>query len=415
MFAARINLRFARFVFLVAAALLSPFFDYPESASGSRGSRPDYGQQIAIWKPEEPLGTPRAWHAAVLLLDGRVLVVGGYNGQYLASAELYDPVTGKWTLTGSMNEPRRAFSATLLADGRVLAAGGRFHDGTTYQYLASAELYDPSTGEWTRVAPMKSPRQYHTATLLGNGQVLVTGGYFRDGEGYFHHHDSAEFFDPQTGTWLSAESMSAARGDHTATLLEDGRVLVAGGMNTQFLSSAELFDPADGSWIPVGSMATARRAHSASLLKNGSLLVAGGYNGEYLASAELYDPADGVWISASSMEASRDDHSATLLLDGRVLVAGGSSEQYPAQAETYNPVTNTWVQAGALAEPREWHTATRLPDGRVLVTGGCHFDGSWKHLESVEIFQEVFLEKRLYLPVVQFLRQERSPFIGSWP
>ncbi|MGH8094559.1 MAG: kelch repeat-containing protein [Chthoniobacterales bacterium] len=179
------------------------------------------------------LATAREFHTATLLPNGMVLVAGG-NGNFLASAELYDPATGTWTATGSLATARALHTATLLPNGMVLVAGGVGNPG----YLASAELYDPATGTWTATGSLATGRDYHTATLLPNGMVLVAGGSDNNALA------SAELYDPATGIWTATGSLATARYYHTATLLSNGMVLVAGGVdNTNSpLASAELYD-----------------------------------------------------------------------------------------------------------------------------------------------------------------------------
>jgi len=181
-----------------------------------------------------------------LLPNGKVLVAGGYNdtylGSYLPSAELYDPVTGTWTPTGSMNIARECHTATLLSNGQVLVAGG-YNDN----YLSSAELYDPATGTWTPTGSMTAARMLHTAALTPNGQVLVAGGC--------NSVSDAELYDPATGMWTPTGLMISVRVSHTATVLTNGQVLAIGGYDyTNLLSSAELYDPATGTWTNTGAM-----------------------------------------------------------------------------------------------------------------------------------------------------------------
>jgi hypothetical protein len=191
----------------------------------------------------------RLHHAAALLSDGKVLVVGGNPWQSpdpndrLASAELYDPGTGTWTAAGSMNEPRAYVTAVLLRDGRVLVAGGVVH-------IASAELYDPASGTWTPTGNSDIRDRIATYTLLRDGRVLAVGACCDDPE--FRAH-AAELLNPVNGTWTATTSMDEAQFGHTATLLTDGTVLVAGGLvqetpgNETPLASAELYDPGSGS------------------------------------------------------------------------------------------------------------------------------------------------------------------------
>ncbi len=174
--------------------------------------------------------------------------------------------------------------------------------------------------------------------------------------------------------------MKTARYGHTATLLANGKVLVAGGGNdtNSYLTSAELFDPATGTWTPTGSLGTARYGHTATLLANGQVLVVeGAYLSDFAGSAELYDPATGVWSPTASLTNAPEGYTATLLANGKVLVAGGSyydinvNSIVSTSAELYDPATGVWTTTGSLGAPRDdGHTATLLANGKVLVAGG---------------------------------------------
>ena len=317
-------------------------------------------QGVGVFTPTGSLSTARDSHTATLLANGKVLVAGGESGGYaFASTELYDPATGVWTPTGSMKTAREGHTATLLPNGKVLVAGGYYYDvNGNYVLLASAELYDPATGTWTPTANLKAARDGHTATLLPNGKVLVAGGYkvievVVDGiptsEGI--SLASAELYDPATGVWTPTANLKAARDGHTATLLPNGKVLVAGGEE----EVEELL---------------------ISDLSSGALL---------LASAELYDPATGVWSPTGSLGNQRASHTATLLANGQVLVAGGNAGRYTfASTELYDPATGVWSPTGSLIASRYSHTATLLANGQVLVAGGSDINGAV--LASAELY-----------------------------
>lgn len=192
---------------------------------------------------------------------------------------------GSFIATGSLSQPRRLHTATLLPDGRVLVCGGIYNAPTTTisldpssQAIASAEIYDPGTGTWSLTAPLQTGRWLPTATLLQNGTVLVTGGYHQT-LGYLA---SSEIYDPATGSWTRVGDMQVARNAHSATLLQDGRVLVAGGvLNDAPVASVEIYDPTTRTWSAAASMAFARTWHSASLLADGRVLVMGGWGGNH--------------------------------------------------------------------------------------------------------------------------------------
>ncbi len=327
------------------------------------------------WSPAGSMASVRYGHTATLLSNGKILMAGGTNGVYLASAEVYDPGTGIGASTGSTASARYGHTATLLSNGKVLVAGG--HSGSGI--LATAEVYDPGTGTWTSTGSMASTRYTHTATLLPNGKVLVSGGW--NGSYLF----STEVYDPGTGTWTSTGSMASARRMHTATLLPNGRVLVSGGRNSNsnILASAEVYDPGTGTWTSTGSLASARYSHTATLLSNGKVLVAGGGDSILLSSAEVYDPVTGTWASTGSMASTRWVHTATHLSNGKILVAGGMSSGDLSSAEVYDPVTGTWASTGSMTSARYGHAATLLNNGNVLVSGG---DNGSSILATAEVY-----------------------------
>jgi len=232
---------------------------------------------------------------------------------------------------------------------------------------------------WVTTGSLTTARSLHTATLLPNGKVLVAGG----GDSNSNPLSSAELYDPSSGTWTNTGSLTTARYLHTATLLPNGKVLVAGGGGGG--NSAELYDPSSGTWTNTGSMTAERYTHTATLLPNGKVLVAGGYGSGAPSSAELYDPASGTWTNTGSLTAARDDgSSATLLPNGKVLVAEGLGlGGFLSSAELYDPTAGTWTATGSLTNARDQHTATLLPNGKVLVAGGFNSDNV---LSSAELY-----------------------------
>jgi N-acetylneuraminic acid mutarotase len=332
------------------------------------------------WISTGSLNIPAADHTATLLPDGKVLVAGGFWEKYgfHETAQLYDPVTGSWSIMGSLETPRSDHTATLLPDGKVLVVGG----ATVWnQPLQSAELYDPNADMWSTNDGLVAARYGHTATLLSNGKVLVAGGASNNDDPP-STLASAELYDSATGTWSVTGDLNTQRYRHTATLLPNGKVLVTGGHHGLFVSlnTAELYDPATGTWSSTGSLNIDRTGHTATSLPNGKVLVAGGFNVignrfNLLNSVELYDSATGTWSVTGNLNIPRSDHTATLLSNGKVLVAGGDVYgAWPAislnTAELYDPATGIWSVTNNLNTSRRGHTATLLPNRKVLIAGG---------------------------------------------
>ena len=290
-------------------------------------------------------------------------------------------VPGAFTATGNMIVPRTLHSATLLVDGRVLIAGGVTGSyRTVISTEASAEVYDPVTQAFTPTGTMTTPREEHTATLLPNRKVLIAGGRFRKAS-ILSALSSAEIYDPATGTFSPAGNMTTARAFHTATLLSDGRVLIVGGIGDGFrsLKSAEVYDPTTGTFTAVSEMrflstSFSAFADAATLLPNAKVLIINGNVSGDLGSAELYDPSAAVFSPTGDAIPGYSFDTATLLPNGKVLVAGGSSG-YKAtdRAELYDPATGVFAAAGNLAFAQFDSATVLLPDGTVLLTGG--YDG----------------------------------------
>jgi hypothetical protein len=329
------------------------------------------------------MATARAEHTATRLLDGRVLIAGGFPS--FITAELYEPAQQAFKWIPDMRYGRRAHTATLLCNltappcgnDKVLIAGGVDQSGIS---LSAAELFLPASATFTLIHPMTTARTGHTATLLLKANhVLIAGG---DSAG-----NTAELFDPATQTFTRIGTMNQPRVAHAAVLLTDGRVLITGGDPAG--NTAEIYDPKTGRFSLTGPMLQSRHSHTATLITGGNVLIAGGYTSnstEPLSSAEIYDPTKGRFFALPPMIYPRADHTATALLDGTVLFAGGSRQiakntgpcgsptfLYPNNSvERFSPATRqfTLVSADSLAVPRYGQTATLLPTGDVLVTGG---------------------------------------------
>lgn len=349
-----------------------------------------------VWVTTGSLNVARAGHAATLLPSGKVLVVGGDS----RTSELYDPATGKWTLSGALGVSRYDVTVTLLNNGQVLAVGGDRDESSAQSLglLGTCELYDPATGTWRRTGSLDTPRAGFTATLLPNGEVLVAGGVDNADKPL----DTAEIYDPINGTWRYTGSFAGARFDHAATRLADGRVLIVGGSDDDFfltaIGGATIYDPITGTWSSVGGLYTPRAQPTATLLANGDVLVAGGFDDLYdtpppgvehvsYALADLFDPM-AHWSTTAPMHARRDAHTATRRPNGEVLVTGGydlNTYTELASAELYDPSVGTWHAAASMRDARRNHTATLLADGRVLVVGG--YGAGNVPLASAEILQ----------------------------
>jgi N-acetylneuraminic acid mutarotase len=339
------------------ATSVSPGSTTISAAVGLVGGTASLTVVANAWTPTGSLKTGREGHTATLLPNGTVLVTGGDIDSLLDktnSAEIYNPVSDVWSPTGSLPVAVVGQSATLLQNGKVLVAGGLVNQfelsGTT-----SAELYDPATGTWTLTGSLPIPIFNVPATLLQNGQVLlgnselydpVAGTWSATGSLHFANDGlgtltllpngkvlatdgiNAELYDPVAGTWSLTGNLTTPRSaSFTATLLSNGMVLVAGGVSAgdTDLAAAELYDPVAGTWSATGSLTTARAAHTATLLPSGQVLIAGGIatGGGVTSSSELYDPVAGTWSPTGSLGTARDGHTATLLQNGVVLVTGG--------------------------------------------------------------------------------------------
>lgn len=312
----------------------------------------------------------RAAHTSTLLANGTILLTGGFAGgeSALASAELFDPHTHTFTSTDTMSVSRQSHTATRLPNGKVLIAGGFNGD-----YLASAEIYDPETGKFTPTSSMETARSGHIAILLNNNKVLLAGG---TGVGW-SFLDSAELYDPESNTFSATGNMTLPRESHTATLLNNGAVLIAGGHEGRrsaitIYDSAELYDPSSGTFSQTGSMTIRRHKHDATLLADGRVFISGGSDerdaqGAYR-STEIYDPSTGAFTSAGDMHSTRYKHTRTSLLleNGHVLLIGGASTP-----EVFDPYSGTFYQlTNSVKSTQLFATATLLMGHELLFAGG---------------------------------------------
>jgi hypothetical protein len=323
------------------------------------------------------MATPRVEHTATLLSDGKVLVAGGFGGpaqtEPLASAELYDPSTGVFSPTGNMTKARASHTATLLADGRVLIAGGEI-DTQTGTFDASAEIYDPAAGTFSATGNMISSGASQSVLLPDNRIFIAARG-------------NAEVYDPASGTFAltgpytnaTVGAMPAIPTMNAATLLPDGSVLV---------DTMELFNPTTGAFTPTGTGSTLSwDTVTATLLTNGTVLFVEGNADGFPDVAEVYDPASGTFAQIGHTSAIHEFSTATRLPDGTVLIAGG---QLPGGngsrvVERYVPATGAFAPAGNMTTGRHEHTATLLHDGTVLIAGGYTF---WPNpTASAEIYK----------------------------
>ncbi len=342
---------------------------------------------------------PRDWGvAATRLADGRVLLTGGIfpSQPVAATAELYDPASGTFQTTGNMVTVRTHHTATLLANGKVLIAGGLVLDpgceitidNDCLISTDNAELYDPVTEDFTPTGELTVARNHHSATLMNDGRVLIVGG--GGGAG------TAELYDPATGIFAPTGPLVFARTFHTATLLSSGKVLIAGGFIGP--SAAELYNPATGTFTATGSLAQPRLLHTATLLQDGRVLITAGESGdagetgELLATAEVYDPTSGTFALTGNTTKKRSTFAAALLASGKVLIAGGwasGGEGCPddncvgpsSSAELYDPASGTFAPAASMGVSRVGPTATLLSSGAVLVVGG-------RQVNHAELFRE---------------------------
>ena len=374
-------------------------------SNGTLKSAELYDPTAGTWSITASLNTSSAGHTATVLSNGKVLFAGGFTCApppqtcaQLNGAELYDPATGTWSNTGNLNTARNAHAAILLQNGKVLVIGGD-------NVGNSAELYEPATGTWTVTGNLNFGRRVYTATLLTNGKVLVAGGAddMRN-----NVTNRAELYDPATGSWSNTGNLVTARAEHTAALLPNGKVLVAGGFvdygSGQVTNGAELYDPDTGTWSSTGNLNQRRALHTATLLTTGKVLVAGGFFVDGLPNitdrSELYDPGTGTWSNTGNLNSGRRFHTATLLLNGKVLAAGGNGFNAPNSAELYNsgsnPVSNPIDDAQTFVRWQYRDFLNREPDAAGLAfwineITSCGSDAQCIEVKRINVSAAFFL------------------------
>ena len=321
----------------------------------------------AEWELSGDMALNHQWHNAIKLNDGRVLVTGSWIWDSASNTtEVYDPATGSWTVVGNVTASRA--SLTLLADGRVLLAGGELPDFWSGGVPTnSSYLFDPITNTWSQTGYLNSNHARHSAVLLPNGRVLIAGGV---GSGKL-----TEIYDPATGYWSYGPSMNYVHSSGNLVSLPNGKALIAGSGDYEFdldyTANAEVYNPTTNSWQIINSLNIPRGVHKAVTLTDGRVMVMGGFNNNNTSqnTAESYNPVVGNWTLTGSMSLGSIEFSATTLANGMVLVTGGASAN-GIKAEVYHPESNTWELSGDMPIARRRHSGTLLDNGKVLIAGG---------------------------------------------
>ena len=352
---------------VVAALVVALLAALAPSGMGPNPADAQTPGAVGVWETTGSLSVPRYDHTTTLLESGEVLaaagrrVAGAEPPTLLQSAELYNPRTETWSPTGSLAEARWSHTATLLQDGTVLVAGG-FGDpyaagSNTQPVLASAEIYDPDTGTWSPTGSLNTRRALHTATLLVDGRVLVTGGRTCNEPppvacNFTFRSDSAEIYDPSTGTWSPTGPLTIPRHTTSAVMLQSGGVLIPAGFTSAGNgTTADRYDPAAVASTETGPLNVGRARQGAMLLENGQVLVAAGFGAGV--TSELYDPDTDTWSLTGELSTNRFNFFFTVLPDGRALIAGGAVpfQGVIASAEIYDPATGQWSPADDMNEP----------------------------------------------------------------
>ena len=365
----------------------------------------DHGEKVDIVTPR--LLSPRYGHKATLLDDGRVLVAGGFTGvannnvivpEAVPVVQTYDFTTATWGLVGSFDGlsevgPGLYASTVRMADGRILGIGVIEE---VDRITGSRVVLEQGGDSWTQLPPNPLARGLPEMVALDDGRVLVTGGISARGQSY-EIGAVVEVYDPATGQWQQAPSMNETLEYQAVVLLGDGRVLATGGraLNFDASSRAEIYDPEANEWALTGSMHVPQSFPVAVALSDGRVLVTGvsDLNSDAPeATSEIYDPAAGTWSPTETMKNVRIFHTMTLLPDGRVLAVGGDDpvggpNSPHSTTEIFDPRTDSWSPGPDLAEPRLDHSATLLPDGRIFLVGGIGVDALLDEIYPLDTYE----------------------------
>jgi len=342
-----------------------------------------------IWSVTDSMAVARRGHTATLLSDGSVIIIGGSGP--LDSVEIYDPTSEIFLASAAtLATARSEHTSTLLPDGTVFVVGGTNGAGTAFD---DAEIYDPATDAFTTVTDtMATPRLGHTATLLNDGTVLIAGGSAGSGQ-----LSSAEIYDPITGLFTTTlGAMAFSQYTHEATILTSGKVLLTGGYHPASSggggrSEAQVYDPITELFsTTTNNMTSSHNVHTATRLNDGRVLVAGGLAGFVsLPDVTIYDPVTDMFTASIDLNTARFGQTATLLSDGNVLIAGGtdfSTTDSLFSTEIFLNSSGTFLDDANLNFARSGHTETLLIDGRVLVVGGISGISSGSTLASAELY-----------------------------
>ncbi len=373
------------------------------------------------WLEMGSLKVKRANHTATVLSDGNILVCGGTNGPAtLSSCEIYNKYKDEWVMISSMTEARSYHTATLLPNGTVLITGGVQGDIDKSQALNTAEIYFPLTRSFVKVGNMNSQRAAHTATLLPNGNVLITGGvssgtYRNDAEIFI---TTANIFVPVSG------NIGSARAKHSSILMKDGRVIIVGGYNaTNTLNDCRIFNTSNNLFSPCNPINYARHSHTTHLMDDGRVFIFGGRNDKYtINKAEVFDGTNWYVLGDGSNEKAIievSNHSSLLLPSKRIIFTGGEQKSFDHENNSDNWISSTAfnfytefysdepLQIFGNIQKRVFHKSVLLEDNNIAVIGG--WDGK-EYIDSVK--------KRYYLwnePDSSGLESQipRKPYISS--